>query len=253
MEFEPAMDVLLDPLVPCAVARINVPLSASDVAQNMSDDQLNHMERVDYMDGIGKVAGYIFFKRTVHVCDEIFHFSTLLKRYAVKVWFSRLLLPVCNEVDGVAGDEVLNDKSIITISGYFQVNLIYADRFSKRQTIHVHIPGKCVYCICVRNIASSCNFCSRESGGAEVFNDHEVCHIRIMFVALYKTELFGLEMATDRVGAFPATLFEKYGDLASVLKDRMIKSPGIWSSGIHTVAADRTVFRLAGLTYHNFY
>ena len=74
-----------------------------------------------------------------------------------------------------------------------------------------------------------------------------------MFVALYKTELFGLEMATDRVGAFPATLFEKYGDLASVLKDRMIKSPCVWPSGIHTVAADRTVFRLAGLAYHNFY
>ena len=89
MEFEPAMDVLLDPLVPCAVARINVPLSASDVAQNMSDDQLNHMERVDYMDGIGKVTGYIFLKRAVHVCNEIFHSSTFLKRYAVEVWFSR--------------------------------------------------------------------------------------------------------------------------------------------------------------------
>jgi hypothetical protein len=74
-----------------------------------------------------------------------------------------------------------------------------------------------------------------------------------MFVALYKTELFGLEMATDRVGAFPSTLFEQYGDFASVLKDRMIKSSCVWSSGIHTVAAYRTVFRLAGLAYHNFY
>ena len=74
-----------------------------------------------------------------------------------------------------------------------------------------------------------------------------------MFVAFYETELFGLEMATDRVGAFPATLFEQYGDLASVLKDRMIKSPCVWPSGIHAVAADRTVFRLAGLAYHNFY
>ena len=41
MEFEPAMDVLLDPLMPCPVALINVPLPAPYVAQNMSDDELN--------------------------------------------------------------------------------------------------------------------------------------------------------------------------------------------------------------------
>ena len=91
MELEPAMDVLLDPLVPCAVALIYVSLSAPDVAQNMSDDQLNHMERVDYMDGIGKVTGYIFLKRTVHVCDEIFDSRTFFERDAFEVWFCRLL------------------------------------------------------------------------------------------------------------------------------------------------------------------
>ena len=217
----------------------------------MSDDQLNHMERVDYMDGIGKVTVYIFLKRTVHVCDEIFDSRTFFERDAFEVWFCRLLFSVCNEVDGVAGDEVLNDQCIITVSGYLQVDFIYADRFSKRQTIHVHISGKCVYCICVRNIASSCNFCSRESGGAEVFNDHEVCHIRIVLIALYETELFGLEMATDRVGALPSPLLQKDGDSTSILKNRVVECPDIWAPGVHPMIADRTICRFTSLAYRD--
>lgn len=51
-----------------------------------------------------------------------------------------------------------------------------------------------------------------------------------MLVTLHETELLSLEMTTDRIGALPSPLFQQYGDLASILKDRVVESAGVWSS-----------------------
>ena len=54
--------------------------------------------------------------------------------------------------------------------------------------------------------------------------------MRIMFVTLNKAELIGCEVTAYRISAFPPSLFEFDDDLATILKDRVIESPGVRSS-----------------------
>ena len=72
-----------------------------------------------------------------------------------------------------------------------------------------------------------------------------------MLVALYETELLGLEMATDRVGALPSPLLQKDGDSTSILKNRVVECPDIWAPGVHPMIADRTICRFTSLAYHD--
>ena len=112
------------------------------------------------------------------------------------------------------------------------MDLIDADHLGKRKSIHIRTPCEGVDGIGVRDIAPPGYLSCLEGWRPKVFDDHEICHVRIMLLAFYETELFGLEMTADRIRAFSSALPELDDHCTSVLQDRMIKRADIWNPGI---------------------
>lgn len=138
-ELQLSVSCLLAFLMALKVSVSELSRKSSHVQLDLVIDEFYDMKGIHYGDSIWKVLVHIGYIWPVHVAYKISDSVPLSCRYGCKVWSSDLLAPVYDHVYWLAGNEILDDKSVIAYLRNVDMDFIYADRFSKLTTVHIYV------------------------------------------------------------------------------------------------------------------
>ena len=199
-------------------------------------DHLNDMKRIHDGNRIWKVFACIGDVSIEHIRNKKFHFKTFFFRYWQQVWLHYRILSALFHIDGLPGNEILNDYSISTVLRAY-VDFIYTYGLCKRKPFHIHISHKCVYCSSIRNMEFLSDLaCCKADISKTVYNHHidKVCASAVLFK---ETDFFITWESTVGIGAFPAALFVHEDKFETILKHRVDGFSDIMSFRMHSWAA----------------